>query len=383
VTTSVERPLRLLVVTKTLDVGGAERLVVDAARRWKGEVEIAWLSGFGALATELRALGRTVHDLSSNGSGIGIRTVFRLYRLIRSGRFDLVHVHLPIAGALVRLVAGSLPVVYTEHNVWEVYTPPTRWLNRKTFARNDEVIAVSERVLASVRQGWHKPRPPITAIPNGIAPRQDRLADRLVVRRREGVDTAAVILLSVGNLFSRKGHDVLLNAMSRLDRSRFVLWIAGEGTARAALERKIVELDLSSSVRLLGARSDVRDLMAAADIFVMPSRFEGLPVALLEAMDAGLPAIATRVGGMPEALEGGAGVLVEPDDPAMLAEAILALTDDPLRRATIADTARTTVRERFSADRMDAATIAVYRRALDAGARRSRGRAATASPVSR
>ncbi len=366
-----ERPLRLLVVTKTLDVGGAERLVVDAAVRWTGDVEIAWLSGLGVLAAELRATGRKVHDLSDAAGQVGVRTLFRLYKLIHSGRFDLIHAHLPIAGALVRLLPHRLPVVYTEHNVWEVYNLPTRWLNRATFARNDEVIAVSDRVLASVRHWWRASLPRVTAVPNGITPSRYDCAERITIRRREGVADDVVVLLNVANLFPRKGQDILLKAVANLKpRGSYSLWIAGEGQSRAILERMIAELGLAGVVRLLGARSDVRDLMTAADIFVMPSRFEGLPVALLEAMDCGLPAITTRVGGMPEALDGGAGVVVEPEDPAILAAAIGDLANDPLRRAEIGAAARAIVQERFSADRMDTATLSIYRRAVDTARKR-------------
>ena len=370
---SPKAPARLLVVTKTLDVGGAERLVVDAARRWKGHVEIAWLSGRGALAAELRAMGRTVHNLSSGRGRIGLRTITRLYRLIRTGGFDLVHVHLPIASAFVRFLAGPVPIVYTEHNVWEVYRLPTRWLNRGTFGLNDEVIAVSDRVLASIRHGWPYTHPPITSIPNAIAPGRRPAADRQAVRARESVNDDAVVLLNVANLFPRKGQDVLLRALSRVATSHsIVLWIAGEGTARPLLERMIVDLGVSPVVRLLGLRKDIPELMGAADIFVMPSRFEGLPVALLEAMERGLPAIATRVGGMPDVLDGGAGIIVEPDNPDMLAAAMTELIADPARRRQMATIARQTVQERFSAEQMDAATDRVYRRALATALQRSR-----------
>jgi len=363
---------RLLIVVKTLDIGGAERLVVDAVGRWPKSVEVAYLAGDGGLAQELRQMHCQVHDLSTRRR-IGFGTVRGLHRLLRSGRFDLVHAHLPVAGTLVRLLAGDLPIVYTEHNVWEAYRVPSRWMNRLTFARNSEVITVSADVLASVRRGWPSDVPPITTVTNGIASYEPRPQVRSEVRSREGVVGDALVLLNVANLFPRKGHDVLLAALAlRTVKTPFVMWIAGEGPSRHALEAIVAAHGLTSQVRFLGQRHDVRDLMAASDVFVMPSRFEGLPVAMLEAMDSGLPVVATRVGGIPEVLQKGAGLLVPPEAPAQLAEALATLAADPAQRATLARAGRARVRDHFSAARMDAMTATVYQRALSsANPRRS------------
>src|SRR3569833_3486393 len=111
--------MRVLVVSKTLDVGGAERLIVDAANRRPRDVENAYLDGRGELASVLDA-AIPLHDLPVSGR-LRPRTLWRLWRLLRDGRFDVVHTHLPLAAVFVRLFAGRLPIVYTEHNVWSAY----------------------------------------------------------------------------------------------------------------------------------------------------------------------------------------------------------------------------------------------------------------------
>lgn len=356
--------IRLLVICKTLDVGGAERLVVDSAARWGGPIEVAWLSGRGELSHELARSNIRVHDLSSHGR-ITPSSVYKLWKLLRSGRFDLVHAHLPIAAVLVRLLHGDLPVVYSEHNVWEVYSLPTRLLNRMTFSANRAVIAVSVDVLASIRRGWTADAPPTFAIPNGIEPvRADRSAG-LALRRLAGVSDDTILILNIGNLFCRKGQDVLVKS-SRLIQTKqaYAIWIAGEGTFRETLEEEISSLAEPKNVRLLGRRRDIAELLAAADVFVMPSRFEGLPVALLEAMSAGLPIVATAVGGMPDALQNGAGIIVPADDQESLAEELSRLLDAPGRRAELGRRASEEVAARFSASAMDSAVREVYARAI-------------------
>lgn len=353
---------RLLVVTKTLDVGGGERLIVDSARRWPGAIEVAFLAGIGELRHELEASDLRVHDLSVRGR-LRTATLRRLWQLLRSGRFDLVHAHLPVAGVLVRILSRGLPIVYSEHNVWEIYHPVTRLLNRLTYARNSAVIAVSQEVASSIQRNRAGPAPPVRVIQNGIAGLESAVS-RNEARAREGAGPNDVVVLNVGNLFRRKGQDLLLEAMSRVSSPHVRVWIVGEGEEHEALTRAITRLSLNDRVKLLGRRRDVRELMEASDVFAMPSRFEGLPVALLEAMDAGLPAIVSTVGGMPEVI-GEDGLHVPPEDPAALAAAITRLSSDRALRERLGAQGRVRVRTRFSAAAMDDATLAVYRSVLE------------------
>jgi glycosyltransferase involved in cell wall biosynthesis len=160
----------------------------------------------------------------------------------------------------------------------------------------------------------------------------------------------------------QKGYPDLLEAFAVIRRrfSSAVLLIAGDGPQGAELEARRASLGLEDSVHLLGARDDVPELLAAADVFVTASRWEGLPVAVLEAMAAGLPVVATAVGDVPNVLAEGAGVTVPPRDPAALAAAVCALLETPEERARVAAAAIARVRSRYSAARWAERLLELY-----------------------
>jgi glycosyltransferase involved in cell wall biosynthesis len=159
----------------------------------------------------------------------------------------------------------------------------------------------------------------------------------------------------VGRLVYQKGHEYLVQAMQTLARQFPTLQavICGEGPLRGQLEAQVGRLGLEKSVHLLGNRLDIGRCLSAADIFVLPSRWEGLPVALLEAMDAGLPVVATRVEGVEEVVEDGEqGVLVPPEDARVLADSIGQLVLEPDRRARMGAAARARIRATYTTDIM-------------------------------
>jgi glycosyltransferase involved in cell wall biosynthesis len=176
---------------------------------------------------------------------------------------------------------------------------------------------------------------------------------RAATRAQAGLASEASLLLVVAALFQRKGVDVLLDALARLadDGLRPALWIAGQGPARPALEKQARELGLDHQVRFLGERGDIADLLAACDVFILPSRSEGLGVAALEAMAAGRAIVATRVGGLAEAVvDESTGLLVPPADPAALAGALARLLRDPALRARLAEAGPARIDAGFRAD---------------------------------
>ena len=162
-------------------------------------------------------------------------------------------------------------------------------------------------------------------------------------------------VVTVANLRPEKGHDTLIAAAARIvsERPETEFLIVGDGVLRDSLERRVSELGLSRQIRFLGERSDVAGLLASSDVFVLPSRSEACPNSVLEAMAAGLPIVATRVGGVPELIDSGrTGLLVDADRPAELAEAVLDLIDDPQRASHLGRAARKAAERRFSFDRM-------------------------------
>jgi glycosyltransferase involved in cell wall biosynthesis len=363
--------VRVLHLIKGLGLGGAERLLEMAAPyldREHFDYHVAYLLPWkDALAGPLRDAGIPVHCLEYRRLA-DLAVLSRLVRLVQRERIELIHAHLPVAGLLARLAKRrtGVRVVYTEHGVPGHYRWPTRIANALTYRLNDAVIAVSGDVARSVAGYVRGGRPRLVTVPNAV---EERLfthgpADAAAVRRAFGVPPGAPLVVTVGNLRAAKGHADLLQAARRVraDRPGVRFLIVGVGPREASLRRQAAQLALDGTVVLTGFRSDARDLIAVADLYVLPSRSEGLPVSLLEAMALGRPVVATHVGGIPEVLRHGVeGLLVPPADPEALAEAILALLADPDRRERLGAAARAGARGRFSMTAMTRAVELVYR----------------------
>ncbi len=243
------------------------------------------------------------------GAGTGSR-VLRGAAAIARLRPNIMHSHNPTSlqyGVLGKLVSGAR-LVFTDHR-GIVRVPKTiEWL------LTDAVVAVSKD---TARQSSAHGVVDITVIYNGVdppSPRRTRAAVRAALDLGEGP-----VALHVANFLPVKGHDILMRALAQVrDRGvRLTVVTAGDGIERAAVEAQAKQLGLGpEQVRFLGFRADVPDLLAAADLFVLPSRMEGLPLAVLEAMSHGLPIVTTRIGGNPEVVtDGEHGLLVPIEDP--------------------------------------------------------------------
>jgi glycosyltransferase involved in cell wall biosynthesis len=260
----------------------------------------------------------------------------RLLRALRAGNFDVIHTHLPpatILGSLMGLIL-RVPVVATLHN--STTKADDHWYQGRleTFLlkhRVQRIIAVGQRTAASRRQMLGDDVE-LHVLDNAVAPTPPIAPDhRALLRAQIMTDPSRPLLLAVGRLTAQKAHDELLQAVAKVlaDGVDCELAIAGRGTREDDLRGVIDELGLGGHAHLLGSRTDVRDVMQASDMFVMSSHWEGLPVALLEAMEAGLPIVSTAVGDVPTVLDGGSGRLVPPRDIDALAAAIVAtLVDD-------------------------------------------------------
>jgi glycosyltransferase involved in cell wall biosynthesis len=293
-----------------------------------------------------------------------------LGRFLAGQRPDIVHVHAGVgweglpapyaarsAGVPVILRTEHLPYLLTErrHRRWHSELLP--------LLRG--LVCVSESSRRTYEDAGAAPSL-LHVIRNGVEPRAPVLG-RAEARRRLGVAEAAPVLLTVARMSAQKGHADLLAAAPHIlaaePEARFV-WV-GTGPLMVRLRAQIEAAGLSHAVLMLGRRDDVADLMAASDLLVLPSLFEGLPLVLLEAMAAGLPALATRVPGSADAIRDGEhGTLVPPGDPSGLAEAIIRLLEDPARRALLASAGRSRFESEFTAARMARETLALYRRLL-------------------
>ena len=334
---------RILLLIKGLGLGGAERLLValtECRDRANFDYAVAYvLEEQDALVPAMRAAGVPVYPLGAHSSA-DLRWLRRLRKLLVNGRFDLVHSHLPYSASFARVVAATIssgrrPVlVYTEHSLWNRAAVLTRALNRLTVSADSGLFVVSPAARDALPR---RLRAGAQVVVHGVDLAQSR---PLVARRDElrkalvnelGLRDDDVIALSVSNFRAEKGHDVLVDAAGRVARSgvpvRFLLvgWGPLEDEVRAAVRAG----GLDRSVTMLGRRDDTLRLMAASDLFVLPSRQEGMPVALMEALSVGLPVVATRIGGVGDIVTDHVeGLLVDVAAPDQLAGAIAALATD-------------------------------------------------------
>jgi glycosyltransferase involved in cell wall biosynthesis len=342
--------LRLLHLIKGLGPGGAERLLVSAAHvrdREAFDYSVAFLLPWKtALVPELEDLGVSTRCFAMRHEQ-DLRWLLRLRRLLDEQRYDVVHMHSPYAAGMARLVIRSMPVsrrpciVSTEHNVWSSYTRPSRALNTATFPIGDAWLAVSDEVRGSIPV---RLRERVEVVVQGIVlgDIEGASAERDLVRAELGLRDDEVAIATVANFRSQKGYPVLLAAARLLaDRkvpAHFV--IVGQGPLEEEIRALHATLGLDGYVDILGYRQDAIRVLAGCDLFALASVYEGLPVALMEALAVGLPIVATAVGGIPGAVrEGVEGLLVPAGRPELLADAIESLVRDPARRATMATAA--------------------------------------------
>jgi L-malate glycosyltransferase len=347
--------LRILLVIKCLGFGGAERLLVDTVARGDRhsfEYEVAYvLAAEHALVPDIVATGTPVHGLEGRGN-TDLRWMGRLRRLIVDGRFDVVHFHLPYTAALGRLVVATLPsgrrpaVVYTEHSLWNKMAVLIKGLNRATIGRDQALVVVSEAAHDALP---HRLKERARVIVHGVdlsrsdALMAEREAVRAEVRAELGIDGEELLALTVANLRPEKGYDVLLDA-ARLaaDRGLPLRFAAvGRGPLEDELRERSHQLGLQGRLQFLGQRHDVLRLLTAADLFVLASRQEGLPVSLMEATSTGAAIVATSVGGVPQVITDGVdGLVVPPGDPPALVDALERLVGDSDLRAELGRAAK-------------------------------------------
>jgi glycosyltransferase involved in cell wall biosynthesis len=340
----------VLIAIKGLGHGGAERLLVDTVASGDHEAfeyEVAFvLSAADALVPAISANGTPVHDLGA-ASNVDLRWLLAFRRLLSRGNFDIVHFHLPYTAALGRLVVATLPrrrrpvTIYTEHSLWNKVAVLVKWLNRTTVSRDRALIAVSPAAYDAL-PGALRRRAQVVVHGVDLSPSSDMISHRHEIRRevREALGTPpdAVLVVTVANLRSEKGYDVLLDAAQLVAQRHLPLRFAaaGQGSLRAELEARAHELGLDDRFQFLGHREDALRLITAADIFVLASRQEGLPVALMEATSVGAAIVATSVGGVPLVIKDRVnGVIVPPGDPKGLADALERVGADPELRGRL------------------------------------------------
>lgn len=340
--------LRLLLLATELRPAGAERVILELATRLdptRYQVVVASLRSPGGdngdVARALAAAGVPVASLRLGGK-LDPRGAWRLVRLVRRLRPHVLHAHLFHANLAARLLgraAGASRVVSTVHVVERRPLPLRFLLERLTARLDDRTACVSEAVARFARARLGAAPGRLVVVQNGVdLSRFAALPARAAARADLGLPPEGLVVLALGRLDQQKGLDVLLEAFARV-RAPATLALAGAGPEEGALRAQVARLGLAARVVLLGHRADVPRVLAAADVFCMPSRWEGFGLALVEAMAAGRPCVVSDVDSLPGVL-GGAGLLVPPEDVAALTAALDGLLAEPARRAALGRRAR-------------------------------------------
>lgn len=329
---TLNRPARILHLFVTLPVGGAENLLLSIVRRLDPQrfaSVVCCIAERGVVGDQIAAMGIPVVELHlMNKSGMDGRVVPALVELIRRERIDMVHSQLYHANLYGRLAAikTGIPAVISIHNTYVKHKLHRQIINWYLGRRTAAIIVGSEDIKRDVLRYDHVSASRIEIIPNSIdVSRSVSSLSKAAARARFGLAEHDLVLGTLGRLEEQKGHRYLIEALDVL-RQRGTpakLLLAGEGRERAALEAQIASLGLQRQVQLLGTRDDLGDLFRAMDLFVMPSLWEGLSLAMLSAMAAGLPVVATSVGGVSQVFcDDAYGFSVAPGDAAALADKI-------------------------------------------------------------
>jgi len=363
--------LRVAQVIDTLRTGGAERLIVTFTEGIQDRDDIRTTvimlkDHQTQFRTEIEALG--IEVIAFPGKSLVDRNRFKkLRQYIEEQKFDVIHTHLSYANILGPMIGRSLdiPVVTTLHNtkIGSEHLIPVRQIIEVLALRygGRHYIAVGQAVKDNLKR--FLPANRITVIPNAVAtPPAISKEEITQIRKTFSEDEQTPLVLAVGRLSAQKGFTDLIEAFSMVHETHPTaqLLIAGTGGLESEIVAKINEVDGNSYVKLLGNRDDVQALMAATDLFVNSSHWEGLPVTLLEAMAARAAIIATTVGEIPKVLIDGTGILIPPKKPQVIAENIQQLLDDPEKRLKLGENAYTHVIANFGAQKWIDDILKVY-----------------------
>ena len=311
------------------------------------------------VAKVLERKGAVVHCFPASNNLLLFFKFFTLSRFFKKHHINIIHCHLPWAGFVGR-VAGKLagiPVVYTEHNKQERYHIITRWLNKLTFSWQKCVIAVSDEVAESIRKNIDSKTSVITVL-NGVNTNTFvRIEDeRRKFRQQLYIPDHCKVIGIVAVLRVQKRIELWLESAAEIVKqfpdTRFI--IVGDGPCRLLAEQKIMEFELESYVHLVGLQTETRGYYAAFDLFFMTSEFEGLPVAMLEAMSMSCPVVSTTAGGIGEVVRHGIDGLLYPVNTSatMLASGCVQLLKDQQQAKEFGVHSRQRVMDAFSIERM-------------------------------
>jgi len=366
------RRARVLYLSHAFMVGGAEEMVLNLVRHLPDRFEpcVSCINQAGPIGEEIRKTGVPFRVL---GLDPGIRQPWGLIgiqRHLRELQPDIVHTFLLTASLYGRLAAmlARVPIIIgTEVNIYEHKRGRHALAERLLMRGTDRVIVSAESVRDFYIQQVHADPARVDVVYNAVDWSQlETTMTPQALRASAGVPADAPLAGIIARLTEQKAHRHLFDAMaSTAGLAPLHLLVVGDGDLRDDLRARVERLGLSARVHFLGARRDLGNLLAAIDLFVMPSLWEGLPLSMVLAMGAGLPVVATRVAGIPEVVQDGVtGMLVPPADVTALGSAMARLISDPSLRRTLGAAAAAFVRPRFGVDRYVESVTGIYDRLL-------------------
>jgi glycosyltransferase involved in cell wall biosynthesis len=381
----------IVLVESGQTMGGTEKVVFELAcrldrTRFAVSVALAPAPALDRIADDLERAGVPVERLDEMDNRFQLRRALQTLSFLGRARKSILHVHhvWPAADRYLVPLAhlmGVPGVMVTEHLVGFPHSRGQRWLKRWELSRADQVVCVSRAVADGLARDYgFDIEGNGRVIENGVDAvgldrSQPRAAEeRVRTRARMGVAPGETVWLFVGRLETQKGVDILLDAFTRAHPDgKAWLWIVGSGSLRQDLEVRARGLGVLGRVRFEGAVADAAPFYWAADAFAIASRWEGLPLALLEAQAAGLPVVAAAAGGVAEAIrEGTTGLLVPREDAAALAAAMQRVDGDPGLAQRLGYEAARQAREEWSWERMVSAYEVLYERVWKQTAGRAR-----------
>ncbi|MHA4842620.1 glycosyltransferase [Flavitalea antarctica] len=363
--------IHILHIIKSLGRGGAETLLPETlAKHDQSKYKfhyIYFIPWKDQMVSAIREAGGVVTCYSAKNNLAIMAKIPSILSYVKANGIRLIHCHLPWAGISGRIVGklAGVPVVYTEHNLWERYHKLTYHLNKITYSSQERVIAVSAEVANSIKSHHKNSKPIVQVVLNGI--NTVKFSDSYHVGpdiRRQFKIPENTILIGITCVFrAQKRLTTWLEIAHRIHEKfpevRFI--IIGDGVLKDEIFAKAAELQTSGYVHFAGLQTEIRPYLRAMDIFMMSSEFEGLPIALLEAMSMEVMPACTEAGGISELVKDGLnGVVVPVADPMMLAEKLEPFIRDRFKIRAMGEAARKTVINNFSMEKMVGELEAIY-----------------------
>ena len=364
--------IKILHIIKSLGRGGAETLLPETLYEHDKEKfefhYIYFLPWKDQLVSAIKDNGGIVHCFEAKNNLSIILQASRIAKYIKENGIQLIHCHLPWAGVVGRF-AGKLakvPVIYTEHNKWERYHKLTFALNKYTFSMQKKVIAVSEDVANSIKGFYKKPEPEIEVVLNGVnLDKYSRALNEFSgFKESMGIASDKIIIGTVAVFRFQKRITLWLEIAAKIhsQHPNTYFIIVGDGPLKQEIYEKAKELKMEAYLHFAGLQTEVRPYLKAMDIFMMSSEFEGLPIALLEAMSMECIPACTDAGGIPEVINDMKdGILVPVDKPFELVDKLSALTNNWSLAENLKKAAREKIKKEYSIKRMSSELETIYK----------------------